>query len=279
MTTAPSTERQSSRAFPWRHLAAAVAFGLAALVVWAVAYGTERGLRFDVEAAHGLDTPGYDLDFFLFSVRVVIPLTIVAIVAMALRGQRRHALAAATILVGGSVSCVALKIVLGRLDPFHGDAARGIGEFFPSVHTGAATSAALALTLLARGRLRTPAAFAAAAYAAAVGAASIVAGGHFPSDVLGAFLVAVAWGSVGAGVLSFVGSSPRPNDEPGTCAPWLLGAAVGGALAVVLLGFIVDEDWARDNGSSLLALASFALVAPLLVAAFVVELDAAEEPT
>ncbi len=213
MTVAQASHGRAGRAWPGRHVAAAAGFGLAALVVWLLAYGTDRGLRFDLEAAHGLDTPGYDIDFFLFSVRIVVPLTFVAIAAAALLGRRRHALAAAAILVGTSASCVVLKTVLGRLDPLHGDAARGIGEFFPSVHTGAAAGAALGLTVLAVGGLRLPTAFAAAAYIAAVGTASIVAGGHFPSDVAGALLVAAAWGSLAAGMLALGGGAGDGGNE------------------------------------------------------------------
>ncbi len=274
--TTPDAER-ASRTVPWRLLAAGAAFGAAALVLWAIAYGTERWLEFDVKASHALDAEGYDIDVFLGSVRFVLPLAVVTIVIAAVRGRVRHAVAAATILVGGSVSCVALKLVLGRLDPFHGDAARGIGEFFPSVHTGAATSAAFAFTLLAFGCLRTYVAFAAAAYAAAVGIASIVAGGHFPSDVLGAFLVVAAWGSFGAAVLAFTGAVGRAGGDLRSCVAALVAAAVGGAIAVPVVGYIVDADWASHHGSSLVAISAFALVAPLIVAVFVSQLHSAEE--
>lgn len=275
--TAPDRAASPRTAGPWRPLVAALAYGAGALLLWAVAYGTDRWLRFDVEVTHALDAEGYDLDVFLGSVRFVLPLAVVVIVVAALRGLPRHAIAAATILVGGSVSCVALKLVLGRLDPFHGDAARGIGEFFPSVHTGAATSAAFALTLLAAGRLRLVVAFAAAAYAASVGIASIVAGGHFPSDVLGAFLVVAAWGSVGALVIALIGDAVDADENHRSCVRALALAAVGGAVAVPLLGYLVDAGWASDNGSSLVAISAFSLVAPLVVAGFVSQLHSAEE--
>lgn len=262
----------------WRLLAAALAFGIGALVLWAVAYGTERWLRFDVEVAHALDAEGYDLDVFLGSVTFVLPLAAIVIIVAALRGLPRHAAAAATILVGGSVSCVALKVVLGRLDPFHGDAARGIGEFFPSVHTGAATSAAFVFVLLAYGRFRMVVAFVAATYAAAVGIASIVAGGHFPSDVLGAYLVVAAWASVGAAAVALFGNEVDPDENHRACFRALLVAAVGAAVAVPVVGYLVDSDWASDNGSSLVAIAAFSLVAPLIVAVFVLQLHSAEEP-
>jgi len=272
MTVVQASHGRAGRAWPW-HVVAAAGHGLAALVVWILAYGTDRGLRFDLESAHGLDTPGYDIDFFLFSVRIVVPLTIVAIAVAALLGRRRHALAASTILVGASVSCVVLKTAFGRLDPLHGDAARGIGEFFPSVHTGAATGAALALTTLALGRLRLPVAFAAAVYVAAVGTASIVAGGHFPSDVVGALLVAAAWGSLGAGVLALAGSGPGDGGEG---ALPLLVAGAAAAAAIPVLAFVTDSGWAADNVSSLTALAAVALLAPAVLAGFLTELRSAE---
>lgn len=271
---AQDSHGRAGRALPWRHLAAAAGYGLAVLVVWWLAYGTDRGLQFDVDAAHGLDTPGYDVDFFLFSVRIAVPLAIVVIAAAALRGRRRHALAATTILAGAAVTSVALKTVLGRLDPLHGDAARGMGEFFPSVHTGAAAGAALALTLLATGRLRLPAAFAAAFYVAAVATASVVAGGHFPSDVAGALLVAAGWGSLGAGVVAMTGGG---FGERGKHAWSLVPAGAAAAAAVVVVALGVDDSWVSGNLSSVTALAAVALAAPAVVAAFVSELGAAEE--
>lgn len=274
MTVAQASHGRAGRAWPWRHVTAAAGFGLAALVVWLLAYGTDRGLRFDLEAAHGLDTPGYDIDFFLFSVRIVVPLTFVAIAAAALLGRRRHALAAAAILVGTSASCVVLKTVLGRLDPLHGDAARGVGEFFPSVHTGAAAGAALGLTVLAVGGLRLPTAFAAAAYIAAVGTASIVAGGHFPSDVGGALLVAAAWGSLAAGMLALGGSGA--GDGGDSMQP-LLAAGAAAAVAIPVVALVVDSGWAGENASSLAALAAIVLLAPVVLAVLLGELRSAEE--
>ena len=266
------------RSSPWWYVAVAACLGALALAVWLLAYGTDRGLRFDLGAAHGLDTTGYDIDFFIFSVRIAVPLAVVAVVAAAALGQRRHALAAATALVGASVSCVALKTVLGRLDPLHGDAARGVGEFFPSVHTGAATGAALALTLLARGRWRAPVAFAGSAYVAAVGTASIVAGGHFPSDVAGAVLVAAAWGSLGAAALLLAAGAPGHllGGEP--VLP-LVVAGVVAAAAVPLAGLAIDSGWASDNRDSLTALAAVAFLAPATFAAVLAALRTVEAGT
>lgn len=272
MTVAQASHGRAGRAWPWRHVTAAAGFGLAALVVWLLAYGTDRGLRFDLEAAHGLDTPGYDIDFFLFSVRIVVPLTFVAIAAAALLGRRRHALAAAAILVGTSASCVVLKTVLGRLDPLHGDAARGVGEFFPSVHTGAAAGAALGLTVLAVGGLRLPTAFAAAAYIAAVGTASIVAGGHFPSDVAGALLVAAAWGSLAAGMLALGGG----EGDGGASVQPLLAAGVAAAAAIPVLAVVTDSGWTGDHLASTATLAALALLAPAFLVAFLTSLRSKE---
>lgn len=273
MTVAEGSRARMGRALPWWHLAVAAGYGAAVLLLWWLAYGSERGLRFDVAAAHGLDTPGYDVDVFLFSVRVVVPLAIVVTAAVALVGRRRHALAAAIVLVGTAGTCVVLKTVLGRLDPLHGDAARGIGEFFPSVHTGAATGAAFALTLLAGARLRLPVAFAASFYVAGVASASVVAGGHYPSDVVGALLVALAWGSLGAGVVELAGSR---SEQAGVSVRPLLVAGAVAAVAAVAVAFAVGDEWASDHASSLAMLAGLALVVPIAVAAFVAELSAAE---
>lgn len=232
---------------------------MAALVaVYGLAYGLDAGLRFDVAAAHALGTRGYDVDFFLFSVRIAFPLALLAIALTALRRDLRRAGAAALILGGGIAGTYALKAILGRADPLHGDAARGIGDFFPSTHAGVATASALAAVALAQGRAAAPVSVAAAFYMAAVGIASVVAGGHYPSDAAGAYAACAAWAALGNGWLL-----PGRRRAPGLHAV----AAVAGAAVAAIVLFAAAPGWAGESGSAVAAVVLAALACPLVVAA------------
>ena len=66
---------------------------------------------------------------------------------------------------------------------------------FPSGHSTVAMSLALALVLVVPARLRVPVGLAGIAYAVLVGAATLTGAWHRPSDVLGAYLVTLAWAS------------------------------------------------------------------------------------
>lgn len=123
-----------------------------------------------------------------------------AIVLLALaRARLRLAAAAAALMVGATGTAEGLKHVLPRPELTGPD--RLPIPSYPSGHTTVAASLALGLVLVLPGRWRAPAALAGTAYASAVGVATVTAGWHRPSDVVGGFLVTVAWAAVIGAVL------------------------------------------------------------------------------
>jgi membrane-associated phospholipid phosphatase len=115
-----------------------------------------------------------------------------AIVLFALARARLRLAVAAAALIGGATGCAeALKHTLARPELTGPD--RLPIPSFPSGHTTVAASLALGLVLVLPGRWRAPGALVGAAYAAAVGVATVTAGWHRPSDVVGGFLLTVAW--------------------------------------------------------------------------------------
>lgn len=118
-----------------------------------------------------------------------------ALVAVALaRGRPGHALVVGVMLVGTGVTSQVLKPLLaeprfhGFLGPDQIDPAA-----FPSGHATAAMTLALAAVIVAPRRLRPLVAAGGGVFTLAVSFSILVLGWHFPSDVVGGFLVATAW--------------------------------------------------------------------------------------
>ena len=132
----------------------------------------------------------------VFSLELIGGAMVVAAVA---RARVRLALGAGTLIVGALATTEAIKHSLTRPEFLHPDPLPV--PSFPSGHTTVAFSLALALLLVVPGRWRGPTAVVGALYAAAVGAATVTAGWHRPSDVIGAFLVTVGWAAVVSAVL------------------------------------------------------------------------------
>jgi membrane-associated phospholipid phosphatase len=118
------------------------------------------------------------------------------LVAVAVRRRGRPALGAgiAILLVGSAVMTQALKHALAqpRLVDWLGSNQVGDASW-PSGHATAAMALALAGVLVARPGHRRAAVVAGAVFAGAVAVAVLALAWHFPSDVLGGFLVAAAW--------------------------------------------------------------------------------------
>lgn len=129
--------------------------------------------------------------------------TEVALIALGLaalaaaRGRPRVALAVLLLVALTSVSSQLLKALLAEprahaaeLDFTPGPAA------FPSGHATAVMSLALAAVLAAPRRARPAGALLGALVALAVGASLVAEGWHFPSDVVGGYLLATGWALV-----------------------------------------------------------------------------------
>ena len=132
--------------------------------------------------------------------REVIAMTL-ALAAVALARSRPRVAVAVLVLVAlTSISSQLLKTVLAY--PRYDLSGAGVGPAaFPSGHSTAAMTLAIAGVLVAPRRLRPLAAFVGVGFALAVGFSVIALGWHFPSDVAGGFLLATAWGLVIAAVL------------------------------------------------------------------------------
>src|SRR4051794_22032430 len=141
-------------------------------------------------------------------------LGVVLIGSALLRGLPWRAGAVAVLLVATGASTQALKHLLPRprFEAWLG--ADQVGPMsWPSGHSTAAMTLALCAVLVAPAALRPVVAVLGGAFAAAVGYAVLVLGWHFPSDVLGGFLMAGA----GAGPAPARGrgrGSPRPRPPP-----------------------------------------------------------------
>jgi membrane-associated phospholipid phosphatase len=204
-------------------------------LVYAVAFGTQRGLMFDAQSIVPPQDPAHlRFKHLVWSLLRTIDVSSLALVGGALilfalaRRRWDNALAVAILLLGANLTTKGLKLVLTRTDPFHANALRGDGvEGFPSGHATVAMSLALALVIAAPPALRALAALAGASYATAIGIGLILLGWHFPSDVAGGFLVAAAWAgfaTVAAGRLTArFPQATRPS-----------GSHVGQALAAAL---------------------------------------------
>jgi membrane-associated phospholipid phosphatase len=109
------------------------------------------------------------------------------------RGRPRHALAVIVLLVGASAVGQTLKVLLQheRMHPFLGHTQLDAISF-PSGHATASMSLAFAAVLVAPAAWRPLVATAGAVFAVAVSESIMLLAWHFPSDVVGGFLVATA---------------------------------------------------------------------------------------
>lgn len=137
-----------------------------------------------------------------------LPLVLLLAVACAValgRGRPRQALAAAVVVAGANVTTQLLKGLLAhpRYQSILGESQIAAASF-PSGHTTAAASIAIAFLLVVPSRWRSLTALLGAGFVFAVGCSVVVLDWHYPSDVAGGLLVAVGWGfAVLAGLRAF----------------------------------------------------------------------------
>jgi membrane-associated phospholipid phosphatase len=127
------------------------------------------------------------------SIPVAIAAVVLAGVALA-RGRPRMSLLVLLLVGATSVSSQALKALLAyprydaTIDGAHVDPAA-----FPSGHATASMTIGIALVLVVSPRLRPLAAVVGAALAIAVSFSVVALGWHYPSDIIGGFLLATGW--------------------------------------------------------------------------------------
>lgn len=199
-----------------------------------------------------------------------------ALVVIALARHRgRVAVAIAVVLICSPLTSELLKPLLSHPRPQEW---LGSGQIaaasWPSGHATAAMALALCAVLAVPARWRPGAAAAGGMFSLAVGYAILALGWHFPSDVIGGFLVAALWTSIGVAAVSRMDELNPPRAEPATRSALAAGAPhvlVGAAIAVALL-IAADRpravaDYAREHPAFLLGAATIAALAALLTVA------------
>jgi membrane-associated phospholipid phosphatase len=126
-----------------------------------------------------------------------------------LRGRPRVAITLAVILLCASETTELLKPLLaGPRNPVEG--VRLSDASWPSGHATAAMSLCLCWVIAVPARLRPAVTAVMAAFAVAVSYSFLELGWHYPSDVLGGFLIATVWTLLGIAVLS-LSEQRRPS--------------------------------------------------------------------
>jgi membrane-associated phospholipid phosphatase len=119
-----------------------------------------------------------------------------------LRGRPRTALVVPVVLVGANATSQWLKPMLAQQRFADGLGADQIAPAsWPSGHATAAMSLALCAVLVSSARWRPAIATLGAAFAVAVSYSILALAWHFPSDILGGFLVATGWTFLGVAAL------------------------------------------------------------------------------
>ena len=170
-----------------------------------------------------------------------------ALVAVALARRlvwRAGAVVALLAVTGASTQIVKHVVAQPRFEVWLG--ADQIGPAaWPSGHSTAAMTLALCAVLVAPPALRVVAALCGGAFAAAVGYAVLVLAWHYPSDVLGGFLMAGTWTALAVAGLRVV--ERRPAADPGSRAARRDPAAGIGVAAGAMLAAAVVAVAPRDQ--------------------------------
>jgi membrane-associated phospholipid phosphatase len=199
-------------------LACVVALGFLAVLALGLAAGRHIDVRIFLRLAED-DPRGGTLADSIASLGDPLPMLAMLAVACAialLRGRPSGALAAMLVVAGANVTTQLLKVLLAHPrvklaiggDPFEANT-------FPSGHTTAAASIAVAYLFVVPAALRKPTLIVGAAFTLAVGCSVVAIGWHYPSDVLGGILVAAGWGFAVLALGRAVGSrsSGRRRDQ------------------------------------------------------------------
>jgi membrane-associated phospholipid phosphatase len=226
-------------------LLAALACLAGLVVVGVLALAVPGAHERDAAMLHGfvgLDRPSvHRAIWFVAHLGDTLPYACAGLLCIAVALARRRgwrALAVACLLMVTGVTTQALKHALAQPRIEHWLPEQIATNSWPSGHSTAAMTLALCAILVAPPALRAAAAMLGGAFAVGVGYAVLVLGWHYPSDVLGGFLVAGLWTSLAVAVLHRV-EAPEPARRP----VWepLAGLVAGaGVVASVVLGVRAD---------------------------------------
>jgi membrane-associated phospholipid phosphatase len=151
------------------------------------------------------------------------------IVITLLRGRPRSAFAAGVIILGANATTELLKHAVAA--PREGWLVPPVS--WPSGHSTAAMALALAAVLCTPARLRPAMAALGAALAVGVGYSVVATGMHYPSDVLGGFLMASAW-ALGTVAALLRAEHWRPSPVRQGAESVSIGEALGAPAAMLL---------------------------------------------
>jgi membrane-associated phospholipid phosphatase len=208
---------------------------------------------------------------FVASLANPLPFALIGLVLVAVAvARRRWAVAAAVpfIMIGSGITTQVLKMTIEQ--PRYAEAL-GTNQIsdgaWPSGHATASMAIALCAILVAPARLRPLIALAGGAFAVAVSYAILVLAWHFPSDVMGGYLVAGAWALVAVAGLEAVGARRSVASPP---VGRIVAAGVAGGAAWLGAGALARPgaalEYALDHPSALAGAAALALTAVALAA-------------
>jgi membrane-associated phospholipid phosphatase len=247
------------------------AVGVACLIlVWILAFHVVAFERADasiLQGFAGLHRPRVDrVTNFIASLcdpKPYLLLAAVPIVVALVRRRPRVAVTLGGIMLGANLTTQLLKPVLATAR-VHGVPWLSVGAAsWPSGHATAVMSLALCAVIAAPARRRPYVAAGMAAFAVAVCYSFLELAWHYPSDVLGGFLVASVWTLLGVAVLSWAESrwptarSPSMASD-GAGSPRRVQVSVAEALAPVALLVLI----------ALVAAAVIALARPTAVVTY-----------
>ena len=264
-----------SRPRPLTFAAAAAACVLAAAIVWLLAFHSTRAAWVDaitLQGFMGLDgEPTRALAEAVAGLGDPVPFAfaLAGIVAIALlRGRGRLALLAAGAPLAAAITTQILKPVLA--DPRSHEWLVGLhvsAAAWPSGHTTAAMSLALALVVVVPGRLRPLAAAAGGLFTIAMVYSLMLLGWHFPSDVLGGLCVATGWTLAGAAALGAL-EGRRLSLEALRTPALALATAAAAAATVVLARADAALAYAESHTTFVAAAGAIAVAALVPTAVF-----------
>ena len=231
---AEDTRRVSDRLTAARVSAAATGLFLAVYVVFV---GTPAGRWLDAVVVRN-ELEGWPDSLAEHLTGLINPATValavVALIWVAHRsGRPEDGIRAAVLIAASGPLAQALEAILGGVDPLGGESARQLGDsFYPSGHSAVAMSLSLAALLVAPARSRPAVMLWGGAWASISGYLIYAQEHHHPSDVVGAFLIALALAAVVAMRRPRDRGAPRQLRLPTTRIGAVLGAIVAASLAL-----------------------------------------------
>ncbi|MFZ8910301.1 MAG: phosphatase PAP2 family protein [Candidatus Nanopelagicales bacterium] len=283
----------TGRLAPIRGLLALTAAGVIGVVgLYVIFVRVPIGQRWDDRALLGGQLASLEarqaVTSALHGIRIstIILMVVVLLLAVGLvRKQRAVALVTVVAFGGAIASAEILKRVLPRRDlapELNAYVDNGNIDTYPSGHSAIAMAFALGVLIVTAPRYRTPVAGIGMLWVAAVTMATLAAGWHRPSDILGGVAVALAWMAAAAAMTV---ARRTPVDSPSSPGrPLVLAAAVvflvcAAALAIWI--WLGDRSQVPVGGgfiAFLLSEVTIALVAVTTVGLYAVALERSRPP-